>query len=142
MAKGEEGRPMTGDEAALAPFFRAARAEEVILPPALMANILADAAAVTAERRPALPARQPAAARWTVRRLFAPIGGWAGATVLGVSAALGFWIGVAGSVSIDSSGTVQAESSWAADWEQVAAGDDAALDPVTSFYDYAGLVEG
>lgn len=143
MAIDREGRPMTGDEATLAPFFRAAQEVEAPLPPALLAAILADAAAVTAERRPGLPERQRAGraggGRWSLRGLLAPVGGWAGAAVLGVSAAVGFWVGIAGGVSIGADGTVQAESRWTVDWEQAASGDETGLDPVASFYDYAGL---
>ncbi len=143
MAMTETERRMTGDDAALAAFFRAARTSgDAPLPAALLADILADAAAVTAERRPALPVRQapPRQRPWSLRRLFGPVGGWPGAAVLGASAALGFWIGIAGGVSIDSStGTMVTDSDWSQSWSRTASGDDAATDSVASFYDYAAL---
>ncbi len=142
MAMTEIEKRTDGDDAALAAFFHAARTTaEPPLPAALLSNILADAAAVAAERQPALPARQPAVPRrWSLGRLFAPVGGWRGAAVLGASAALGFWIGIAGDVSIDSStGTVATDSAWSQGWSRTASGEDVASDPVASFYDYAAL---
>lgn len=144
-AAGRPRPPETPDEAALAPFFRAARtAEAQALPPGLVADILADAAAVSAARHPALPERRraPAPRRPLLGRLLAPFGGWPGAAVLGTAAAVGFWVGVAGSVSIDATGTVRAGSAWTHDLMADTTADQGAdqeADPVASFFDLAAL---
>ncbi len=116
------------DEAALRPFFVAARAAEVPPRTALLSAILADAADVAAAQRLA-PAPAPArsaglAAR--LRRSVAPLGGWRGLTTLAASAALGFWLGLAGNLSID--GTTLSVGQAAA---------ASADDPVADFFDLA-----
>ena len=86
-----------GDEAALAPFFAAARAAAPEPPVRLLSAILADAAEASA------PHSAPVAARWRA----VPALGWRGATALAACAALGFWLGLAGGVTIDGA-TLQA----------------------------------
>jgi hypothetical protein len=81
------------DEAALRPFFAAARAAEPPVRTDFLTAILADAAAV---RRTAPP--PPAAA--APRRL-AAIGGWRGLAALAASAAVGFWLGTTGALPVD-----------------------------------------
>ncbi|HET9068288.1 MAG TPA: hypothetical protein VFN28_06560 [Amaricoccus sp.] len=120
--------PPSADEAALAPFFAAARAGETPPQTALLSAILADAAEVHAARAappaPALPAaRKP---RFGAR-LLAPIGGWGGLAALGACAALGFWLGLAGNLSLDGTTLTTAAASQTGD-----AGVDA-------FFDYASL---
>ena len=92
-----------GDEAALAPFFAAARAAPPEPPVRLLSAILADAAEAGA------PLAAPVAARWRA----VPALGWRGATALAACALLGFWLGLAGGVTIDGTtlqaGTVAAD---------------------------------
>lgn len=92
------------DEAALAPYFAAARQAPPEPPLALLSAILADAGAVGAA-----PAPVPAPARHPARR-------WGGASALAASALLGFWVGLSGSFSLDGT-TLQAGT----------AGDDSVL---------------
>jgi hypothetical protein len=105
----EDRRTMTpDDEAALAPFFAAARAAPPEPPLRLLSAILADAAEAGAPA-PAAPAAPP---RW--RTVLAPaLGGWRAATALAACALLGFWLGLAGGVTID--GTTLQAGSFAAD---------------------------
>jgi hypothetical protein len=106
---------MTEDEAALAPFFAAARAGAAEPSPALLAAILADAAAASAARRQAPARRRPG-----LRQL---PGGWRVAMPLAAAAAAGFWIGFAADLgSADPSA-----------WTVTAAAED----PVTGFFDLA-----
>jgi hypothetical protein len=101
---------------ALAPFFAAARAEAPEPSVALLSAILADAAEAGSARRPPPPAR----VRW--RDAVAPaLGGWRGATALAACALVGFWLGLAGGITID--GTTLAAGT------ALAAADDGA-DPV------------
>ena len=109
------------DEAALAPFFLAARAGAPEPPLPLLTAILADAADIAAARRPAPPA--PARPRW--RGAVPPVlGGWRGAGALAACAALGFWLGLAGGVTLD--GTT------------LATADDGA-DPVEALFELAAV---
>jgi len=125
----------SAEEAALAAFFAAARAEDVEPRTALLSAILADAAEVHAARATAgsAPAR-PATATPVPRRRFgagvlSPIGGWGGLAALGACAALGFWLGLAGNLSLDGASltTVAASQS------------DAAETGAVAFFDYASL---
>ena len=125
--------PISDDEAVLAPFFAAARAEEAPPPTALLSAILADAAEVHAARTtPAHPAPTPPARRPRFgARLLSPIGGWGGLAALGACAAFGFWLGLAGDLSLDGGTltTVAADQS-----------DDGGADiGVGAFFDYASL---
>jgi hypothetical protein len=124
----EEDHAMTHrdpDEALLESFFAAARAEEEAPRTALLSAILADAGEVHAARAaPPVPAaRRPARSA----RFLAPIGGWRGLAALGACAALGFWLGVAGNLSLDGATLTTA-----------AAGESAA-EGVDAFFDYASL---
>jgi hypothetical protein len=109
------------DEAALAPFLTAARGEDVVPRITLLNAILADAAAVSAERRP-VPAPARPERRFRLRALLEPIGGWRGAAALGLCAALGFWLGL---------------SEIAIDGATVWAGAPDTTDPVAAFFDLA-----
>ncbi len=112
-------------EAALEPFFAAARATEPPPSLALLSAILADAADAGAARLPApRPARRSAWRR--LRGLAEPLGGWRGLAALGACAAIGFWVGVAGGVSIEG-GSVWTGSTPA----------EASADPVGAFFDLA-----
>jgi hypothetical protein len=140
------GRPGAGapgpeaDEATLGAFFAAARgadrAPDRGPTTALLSAILADAAAVAAERRAAAAAAPPAArGRWpgTLRT----IGGWRGLTALAACAALGFWLGIAGEVTIDTG-----RSAWPSfDASADASADQGVDDQLGAFYDLAS-VEG
>lgn len=126
MADENDRKSPTGDEAALAAFFAAARADEPPVPMALLSAILADAAELAAERAPA-PAPVARPARRRLGRLFDPLGGWRGATALAACALVGFWIGIAGDIAIDGT-SVQAGTT-------VADSDD----PVVEFFDLAAL---
>jgi len=78
-------------EAALAPFFEAARAQAPEPSPDLLARVLADAEAAQAQpvaRRPV-----PRSGLWT--RIAQGLGGWPGLTGLGAAALAGLWIGLA-----------------------------------------------
>ena len=114
------------DEAALEAFFAAARAEADAPRTALLSAILADAAEVHAARNAPAPAAPP---RRTVRgiRLLAPIGGWRGLAALGACAALGFWLGLAGNLSLDGTTLTAGAAS------------PSAADGVDAFFDYASL---
>jgi hypothetical protein len=113
------------DEAALESFFAAARAAEQAPRTALLSAILADAAEVQAARA-VPPAPAPGRPRRTAR-LLAPIGGWRGLAALGACAALGFWLGVAGDLSLDGATLTTAAAAESAD------------DGVDAFFDYASL---
>ena len=127
-------------ETALEPFFAAARAADRAggrgPTTALLSAILADAAAVASERR---AAEAPAAVR---RRggYLRTLGGWPGLTALAACAALGFWLGIAGEVTIDT-GQSAWSSSWSGPWSSDGAGDDTAAgdgaDQLGAFYDLA-----
>lgn len=106
---------------ALEAWFAAARAEPAEPPLALMSAILGDAAIVTAERRPAPPRRKPA--------VLGGIGGWKGLTALAACAAVGFWIGIAGQVTIENGAVWSGAGTVASD----ATPDD----PVGAFFDLA-----
>ena len=120
------------DAAALEPFFAAARAADRGATTALLSAIIADAAEGTAERRAAAAAAPPPARRRGGGTLRA-IGGWRGLTALAACAALGFWLGIAGEVSIDTG-----QTSWSS---YDATADGGADDQVGAFYDLAS-VEG
>ncbi len=108
---------------ALEPFFAAARASEVAPPPALMNRILADVNDIAAARTPVAVAPRPAPSlAERLRRLCAPVGGWAGAAALGGFAAAGFFAGLAGS----------------ADAWQATDSFDGPAEAVVAFYDLAG----
>ena len=113
---------------ALAPFFAAGRADPPAPPVNLLSAILADAAEAGAARR-AVPAPRRLSRRLPGRRGVAP-GGWRGATALAACAALGFWLGIAGGISIDGA-TLQAGTA-------LVAADDGA-DPVESLFDLAAV---
>ncbi len=126
MARDDDPVTEAHDEAALAPFFAAARRAEPPPPVHLLSAILADAAAAQAARSPAAePGRRTPPGRAV--RLAAPVGGWRGVAALAACAALGFWLGLAGEISIDgatvSAGTAVAESD----------------DPVGEFFDLAAM---
>jgi hypothetical protein len=120
----ERDHPVTRDEeaeAALAPFLAAARAEDAPPRVALLNAILADAAAVSAERQPAPAVARPGR-RFRLPALLEPIGGWRGVAALGLCAALGFWLGV-------SEVTIEGTTVWA--------GTADTTDPVAAFFDLA-----
>ncbi|MFT3972630.1 MAG: hypothetical protein QM699_04035 [Amaricoccus sp.] len=126
------------DETSLEPWFAAARAERTDPPLALLAAILDDAVAVGAGRAPMAPvlvaepepdvaaviALEPDAPR---RRLGAL--GWKAMTALAACALLGFWIGIAGRVTIED-GAV-----WSG--ARAVAADTVPDDPVGAFFDLA-----
>ena len=124
---------MTGDEeaeAALAPFFAAARAEPGPST-ALLNKVIADAAEVAAARAPRpAPAAQRRGIGQRLRAAFAPVGGWPGLAALGTCAAIGFWAGLAGVGWLDA-GDLSIDASTA----------EASADPVADFFDLAA-VEG
>jgi hypothetical protein len=131
MAETENG-PMTPkhhpDEAALARFFAAARADAPEPPARLLNAILADAAEVAHARQPA-PAPVPRP-RWRRLGRLEPIGGWGGLAALGACAAFGFWVGIAGGITVED-GTVWAGSASALS--------DNATDPVGEFLALAAV---
>lgn len=112
---------------ALEPWFAAARAESAEPPLALYSAILGDAAAVAAERRPPLPRREQPVAHGGGG--ISGIGGWKGLTALAACAAVGFWIGIAGQVTIEN-GAV-----WSG--AKTLASDATPDDPVGAFFDLA-----
>ena len=147
---------MTAEERLLAPWFAAARAEAADPPLTLLSAILADAAEIRSEIRGEIggeigsdtggeigAAREPAAAPAAVlaaparprRRWLQGVGGWKGMTALAACAAVGFWIGLAGRVTIED-GAV-----WAGTRAVAADADSAPDDPVVAFFDLAS-VEG
>jgi hypothetical protein len=101
-----KGATTSEDEAMLAPFFAAARVAPPEPPLRLLSAILADAA----EARAPAPATSAAGPRW---RGLPALGGWRAATALAACAVLGFWLGLAGGVTID--GTTLQAGSFAAD---------------------------
>ena len=119
------------DEAALERFFAAARADRPEPPLRLLNAVLADAAEVAAARQapqaPAVPARP----WWRHPRLLEPIAGWRGLATLGACAVFGFWVGIAGGITVDD-GTVWAGTA-------TVASDEAATDPVGEFFDLASV---
>lgn len=124
----------TADERMLEPWFAAAREEPADPPLALLSAILADAASVSAERQETTLDRRPTDRGEAVdRRVFDIVGGWKGLGALAACAAVGFWMGLAGQVTIEN-GTVWSGSS------SVAA-DATPDDPVGAFYDLA-MAEG
>lgn len=111
---------------ALAPFFAAARADPPAPPVNLLSAILADAAEAGAARRAV-----PVAQRLPLpRRRAVAAGGWRGVTALAACALLGFWLGLAGSFSIDGT-TLRAGTALASSEE--------AADPVAAFLDLAAV---
>jgi hypothetical protein len=107
----------------LAPFFAAARDEPPEPSVTLLSAILADAAGAAASRR--APPHAPA--RW--RDAVAPaLGGWRGATALAACALIGFWLGIAGGITIDGT-TLEAGTALASA--------DAGTDPVEALLDLA-----
>ena len=123
----------SGDAAALAPFFAAARATAPEPPLDLLSAILADAAEAGAPHP--IPARGPATARPDRprrRSLAATLGGWRGATALAACAALGFWLGIAGSVTVDG-GMLRSDAA------SYASASAYGADPVETFLDLASL---
>jgi hypothetical protein len=122
MADDRRKDTMTPEEQALAPFFAAARAAPPEPPLRLLSAMLADAAEAGAPER-----AMPAAARAGWRRVLAPaLGGWRAATALAACAVLGFWLGLAGGVTIDGT-TLQAGTFAAADGG----------DPIETFFELA-----
>ncbi len=107
-------------------FFAAARAESPEPPTRLLNAMLADAADVSAARRAHPASMSPPAPRR--RHPFEPIGGWRGLAALGACAAFGFWIGIAGGITVEG-GTV-----WAGSGTTVS---ETATDPVGEFFDLA-----
>ncbi len=121
--------------AALEPFFAAARAEVDAPPLALFSAILADAGRVSAERSAHAPEPTGGDAPPAERRgRFELVGGWRGLASLAACAVLGFWIGIAGNVTIED-GKVWAGSSTASADALVA--DSGTGDPVDAFFDLA-----
>ena len=83
----------------------------------------------TSPRRGGPRRRRRAPARW--RGVVAPaLGGWRGATALAACAALGFWLGLAGGVTLDGT-TLQAGTT-------LATADDGA-DPVEALFELAAV---
>jgi hypothetical protein len=117
--KDEEDPSMTRDapdDAELAAFFAAARADEPAPRLALLNAVLADAAAASAARARAAPERRR---RWGgLSAVLAPIGGWRGATALATCVAIGFGAGLLGGDDVG-----------AAVWG------DTEADPVGAFFD-------
>ena len=128
----KNGRHSEADASALEPFFAAARDTDAGPSVTLLSAILADAGEVSAERRAAEAVPAPASRR--SGGYLRTIGGWRGLTALAACAALGFWLGIAGEVSID---TGQA-TSWSS-YDSTA--DGSADDQVGAFFDLAS-VEG
>lgn len=146
MAERRDEAPAAPEERTLEPWFAAARAERAEPSLGLLTAILADAGAVGAERaagggvqpgaalRPAvaegaLPARREGSAVHGRRRGLDGLGGWKGLAALAACAAAGFWIGIAGQVTIED-GTV-----WSG--ARAVAADTAPDDPVGAFFDLA-----
>jgi anti-sigma-K factor RskA len=126
MADDRRSRTMTPeDEAAtaLAPFFAAARAAPPGPPVSLLSAILADAAEATAP-----PAATAASARTRWRAAPPALGGWRAVTALAACVLLGFWLGLAGGVTIEGT-TLRAGTVAAAD----------ADDPVEAFFELAAV---
>jgi hypothetical protein len=130
MAEGQQERPTATDEAMLDPWFAAVRAEPAEPPLALLSAIVGDAAAVSLERRTAAAVLPPPTPPQAIGRPVADVvGGWKGLTALAACAATGFWIGIAGQVTVEDGrvwsgqGTVAAEAS--------------PDDPVGAFFDLA-----
>ena len=117
--------PHPADEAALEAFLTAARAEAPAPRTALLSAILADAAEVHAAREAAPAPWPPLPARRV--RFLAPIGGWRGLAALGACAALGFWLGLAGNLTLDGATLTTAATS------------ESAADGVDAFFDFASL---
>ncbi|MFO1141133.1 MAG: hypothetical protein U1E59_01885 [Amaricoccus sp.] len=114
------------DATLLAPFFAEARAGDPGPTTALLSAILADAGAVSAERRaPASPAPR------------GRLGGWRGLAALAACAVLGFWIGIAGNLPIEAGTTSSA--SYDGEASSDAGSDGGAVDQLGAFYDLASL---
>jgi len=104
----------------LAPYFDAARMRTQDPSVALLSAIIADAAAVQAARNPPPPA-------W--RRLLDPARRtWPASAALAACALLGFWVGVAGTVSIDPTSFATTLSDGSTD-----------ADPVATFLELAAM---
>lgn len=116
----------------LEPWFAAAREAPADPPLALLSAILGDAAAVSAERQGTVAARRPAGGP-AERRVFDVVGGWKGLGALAACAAIGFWMGLAGQVTIED-GAVWSGS-------RAVAADTSPDDPVGAFFDLA-MAEG
>jgi len=126
---------MTAEERLLAPWFAAARAEAADPPLALLSAIIADAGAIGAMRTAAITPAPVPATPGPRRRWLQGVGGWKGLTALAACAAVGFWIGIAGRVTIED-GAV-----WAGTRTVAANAEAAPDDPVVAFFDLAS-VEG
>ena len=122
--------PADRDAALLAPFFAEARAREIGPTTALLSAILADAGAVAAERRAPAPG---APRRGRIRQF----GGWRGLAALAACAVLGFWIGIAGNLPIETGTTSSA--SYDGGTSSDASSDGGADDQLGAFYDLASL---
>ena len=77
--------------------------------------------------RRATPAPAPRRAGWRPASLFEPLGGWRGLAALGACAALGFWLGIAGNLTVDGATVIAGTAS------------ESAADGVDAFFDYASL---
>lgn len=137
MAERREPFEGTREELILDPWFAALRAEPAEPPLALLSAILADAAVVDEARNAVheptavvaeatTPAPLPAADADEPRRR---LSGWKAAVALAACAALGFWIGIDGRV------TVEDGSVWTG--TRAAAADSMPDDPVGAFFDLA-----
>lgn len=135
MAERRTQRERTAEEQGLEPWFAAARAEVADPPLALLSAILADAASVGAAREVAVPPAREVPAEvvplpqagggWR----FDLVGGWKGLAGLAACAAVGFWIGMVGEV------TVEDGAVWSG--ARAVAADSAPDDPVGAFFDLA-----
>ena len=119
------------DAATLAPFFAAARQNEPAPSRALFSAILADAGEVSAARAASTDAepfaarpRPRAATRQPRRSLLAVLGGWKVATTLVAASAIGFWVGLSGTVELGGGTDLTAMA-------------EAQGDPVAGFFDLA-----
>lgn len=95
---GVSGKSRSDEDAALAPFFAAARAARPTVSAALTARILADSAAELPRApvaRAALRAPSPPTRPALARRLLAALGGWGGLGGLATATLAGVWIGIA-----------------------------------------------
>lgn len=139
MAEWRESGGPAEEERTLDPWFAAARSETPEPPLALLSAILGDAAEVSAERV-VVPAEDAAAEMVAAKpvplrrqRRFDGIGGWKGLAALAACAAMGFWAGIAGQV------TVEDGALWTGHASAVA--ETVPEDPVGAFFDLAS-VEG
>lgn len=82
-------------------FFDDIKEPAPVLSSALMANILGDAAEVSATRQPQLASTKPKTSRWFANWL-SPLGGLPGMATVGFCTALGVTVGYAGTDSLQS----------------------------------------